>query len=349
MKTLSTKQIADADEMFSLNELAILPSSMPIDIKSRSECDPYINGKLPIMVSPMTCILGADNFHKFTCSRVTPIYPRENKSIEERIRLAGEGQWIAVSEAEFVKAFVEDSTLPNGVWNVLIDTANGHRKSIYDEVRTAKLKYGDKLQVMVGNIANPGMYLACCQSGVDYVRVSIGTGSGCTTGTQTGIHASMPWLLASINDLSHEIDANNTPVMCKTKVIADGGLDTIDKAIKCFALGADYVMMGKTFAMTEEARGEEREENGKRMRLYYGQASEYGQRDMYNKVVHNPEGCATTVPIKFSLDQYSDLFEAAIRSSMSYIGARSLKEFREMATFKRMSKTEYDAFHNPYK
>ena len=51
--------------MISLNEIAILPAKTS-RIRSRKDVDPYdINCKLPIFVSPMTCILNEKNIDVF--------------------------------------------------------------------------------------------------------------------------------------------------------------------------------------------------------------------------------------------------------------------------------------------
>ena len=41
---------------------------------------------------------------------------------------------------------------------------------------------------MMGNIANPETYLECAKCGVDYVRCSIGSGMGCITSSNLGLH-----------------------------------------------------------------------------------------------------------------------------------------------------------------
>ena len=76
----------------------------------------------------------------------------------------------------------------------------------------------------------------------------------CTTGVKTGIHASMEWLLRHLSNCKSMIKDSPKPKKAP-KIIADGGISTIDRAIKCLALGADYVMMGKMFAQCTEACG----------------------------------------------------------------------------------------------
>ena len=348
--------------MYALNEIGLIPSVLS-DIEHRSDVNPYINSKLPIFVSPMTCILNGENFKTFYNSRVMPILPRGIKNCYD---FPGDG-WAAYSLEEFKDTFCNKEFYEEN-WNgkVLIDVANGHMKCIYDYVKEAKSIWGDKLTVMVGNIANPDTYLECCKAGVDYVRVGIGGGNACTTGVQTGIHASMHWLLTKINKLRkvikyanglkwyHRIIGNKLKrkaykYKCDTltKIIADGGIDTIDKAIKCLALGADYVMMGKLFAQTEEACGETRLGFKDRYleRKYYGMASEQGQKDISGGIHKNAEGIETWIPIKYTLNEYLDKFEAALRSCMSYCGAHNLDDFVGKVKWEPMTECEFKSYY----
>lgn len=332
--------------MYSLSEITLLPSAVPTDIDSRSKVNPFDNnGKLPIFVSPMTCILDNNNFGIFKESKVIPIIPRGVSACK-----FGDNSWVAYSLVDFEKSLEYDL---NGM-KILIDIANGHMKKIYDLVKTAKSKW-PQLTVMVGNIAHPSMYATCCNAGVDYVRVGIGGGNGCSTSSQTGVHASLPWLLEGIKEVKkkmtslhysggEESEDYELTSLFFTKVIADGGIDTTAKAIKCLALGADYVMMGKTFAQCEEACGKVININGQRHHEYYGMASTKGQVDISGGCKKNPEGIITTVPIMGDLDSYCNKFESVLRSAMSYTGAHNLEEFKNNTQIAIQSIEEFKSF-----
>lgn len=305
---------------YSLNEIVICASGCPIDIEHRADINPYDdNGKLPIFVSPMTCILDKDNYEIFKKSRVIPILPRNCKYPYTK------EDWIALSLPEFEYLLEDDSLDLNG-YHILIDIANGHMQKVYDLAKEAKEKFPN-LILMVGNIANEEMYKYCCEAKIDYVRVSVGSGSACSTSVLTGIHRSLPTLLKGIRDIKTKLD--ETDIKFRTKIIADGGLNTIDKAIKCLALGADYVMMGKMFARCAEACGKVVGEN---RREYYGMASKHGQMDISGGINKEPEGIETTVPIDLTLDGFIKTFKAALRSSMSYTGAKTIKQFNKSKT-----------------
>lgn len=357
------------DLMYSLDEIGLIPA-ITSDISHRSDINPYrteiiTNGivtqpidKLPIFVAPMTSIINDDNFNTFNSSKVIPIHPRTER-VDKYI--IPSNNWVAMSLSQFKHWFNDCKAPDNQHYKVLIDVANGHMQEIYDCVRDAKQEYGNNLTVMIGNIANPNTYYECCRAGVDYVRVGIGGGSACTTGVQTGIHASMVWLLSIIaserKDVHSDLEFHknhpdyNTSFLTETKVIADGGINTIDRAIKCLALGADYIMMGKLFAQCEEACGERREvpDDGyhiwKFERKYYGMASIQGQKDISGGVNKNPEGIETWVPIKYTLKQFATQFEAALVSCMSYCGASNLNEFIGKVEWIPMTSKEFKSYY----
>lgn len=320
--------------MYSLDEVALLPSATPVDIEHRSEVNPFDeNGKLPIFVSPMTCIIDKDNYEDFKNSKFIPIIPRnflpDNTS---------KNDWIACSLEDFKQLYLNSDDIDlNGI-HVLIDIANGHMKCLYDIVRKAKNKYPGMI-IMVGNIAHPQMYIECYNAGVDYVRCTVGTGSVCSTGMLTGIHCSHEYMLKGIKAAKHVI---NDPKA--TKIIMDGGISSIDRAIKCLALGADYIMMGRVFAQCEEACGYIVNKFPKK-RAYYGMASEQGQIDLYGKVIKEPEGLLTHVEVNNTLERFEKQFEAALRSSMSYTGCHNLQEFRSNVEIEYQSIAEFKSYY----
>lgn len=320
--------------MYSLDEVGLIPARIS-QIKHRGSVNPYVeNNKLPIFVSPMTCLINKDNWSKFKDSKVIPIYPvRLN---EKGYIPIVDGDWMACTLDEFKKIFVAGEASKTVVHHILIDCANGHMEELFTMIKSAKQIYGNKLVVMMGNIANPDTYEDCCLANVDYVRIGIGGGSGCTTSVQTGIHTSMAYILEGINMVKHWMDKDSF----KTKVVADGGINTISKAIKALALGADYVMMGKVFAECKEVNADNTVFN-----YYYGQSSRRGQLDRFGYVKSNPEGTELWVPVKTSLKGFTDKFEAALRSAMSYCNAFTLKDFIGKVEYEYMTVNEFESFN----
>ena len=323
------KELLNIDMQYSLNEICLLPSATPTDITSRKQVNPFDeNGNLPIFVAPMTSVLNENNYKIFADKGIIPILPRnctETRNIAE--------VWHSYSLQEF-ESIIDSSKDYNG-YHILIDVANGHMRKIYDLVKKAKEKWPN-IVIMIGNIANPAIYYNCCDAGVDYVRVGIGGGSVCSTSVQCGIHASHQYMIENIKKLSCYYNNPN-----RTKIIADGGINTLDKAIKALAIGYDYVMMGKCFAECKEACGEtkseyislpsvyDQEKREIKYRKYYGMASEQGQIDISGGCTKNPAGVETWIPIITTLDAFVIRFEAALRSTMSYTGATTLEKFHD--------------------
>lgn len=331
--------------MYSLDEIGLIPAATS-SIKHRADVNPFYGSKLPIFVAPMTCLLNLKNWQTFYSSKVIPIWPIRDANNKERElppdNLVG---WTAMTVEEFKWIFrdhIAPRSVPKGYFKILIDCANGNMEELFSIVKDAKQEYGDKLVVMIGNIANPETYLECCKAKVDYVRVGIGGGSGCTTSVQTGIHASMPWILEGIKEVKEGL------FWCEplTKIVADGGITNPSRAIKCLALGADYVMMGKAFAHCKEVYHMRIESPGIGIQnQYYGQSSEQGQIDRFGKVKANPEGTSVMVSVDTTLKEFTDKFEAALRSAMSYCGAKTLDDFIGKVKYEYMSPDEFRAYN----
>lgn len=306
---------------YSLDEVCLLPSSFPSEISSRSQVNPFRDGYLPIFTAPMTSIIDRNNAELFSQNKIIPILPRTTEQ-EFKVFLSTLN-WVAFSLEEFKTLFVNNCQVLTDneleVYHVLIDVANGHMKEIYDSVKAAKKTHQNHIKIMIGNIAHPEMFKYAFDAEVDYIRVGIGGGSVCTSSVLTGLHASHLWLIENIKKYK-EYYIENRP-----KLIADGGINRIDKAIKCLGIGYDYVMMGKCFASCKEACGTI--EGG--FRTYYGMASELGQKALSGKVTKNPEGTEYKIYVDTTLKDFSNKFEASLRSAMSYTGSLTLDEFQE--------------------
>ena len=224
--------------------------------------------------------------------------------------------------------------------------------------------YGESVKVGAGNVVDAEGFRFLAECGADFIKVGIGGGSVCTTSVQTGIHASLVWMIEEINKIKRSMPVST----CFPQVIADGGINTIDRMIKCLALGYDYVMVGKLFAKSDKACGEQRvkitthsndviylyeidatlEGDIKSIeyeRVYYGMASELGQNAISGGVCKNPEGIVSWVPVEYSLQDFRLKFEASLRSTMSYIGAYDLHELKLKTTYLPMSQTEFNAYY----
>lgn len=338
----------EKEKMYSLNEIGLLPSSEPTDISSRSQVNPFTEDeKLPIFVSPMTSVLCKENYLKFSENKVMPILPR-NCRYEKFLK----GVWQSVSLQEFETLANSDAQDFNGI-SILVDIANGHIGKLYGLVDKFKTKWPKSI-VMIGNIAHPNIYKYCCYCGADYVRVSVGTGSVCSTSVVCGINASHLWLIEGIKDVKEELKneyygdsyfLSKHPNFKFTKVIADGGVNTLDKAIKCLSIGYDYIMVGKMFAQCEEACGQTIITNEGKLRKYYGMASEQGQIDISGGANKSPEGIETFVPVNTTVKEFVTKFEAALRSTMSYVGAHNLQELRDKCQYRIMTEAQFKSYY----
>ena len=379
--------------LVSFNDICIIPSVLS-EIEHRSECSPFTNnGTLPLFTAPMSSVINEQNWTIFHNNKINTIIPR---SVDFEVRkLLMNQTFIAVSLKEFeelINTYYKDETI-----YICVDIANGHMQKLLTLCEKAKTMYGNRMRLMIGNIANPDTYLEYAKVGIDYIRAGIGTSPVCLTSANNGIHYPMASLLQelvfrkisvaqSIEENGREVTnwytgkrtIKETPYKSITKIIADGGFSNFDQIIKALAIGADYVMLGRIFAMSEEACGEviykdqiypvkvdisclneEEQKLFQKMgmsnayinnsvslpyRKYYGMSTKKAQTEISGEAYKTAEGIETLVPIKYTLAGWCDNFISYLRSAMSYCNSRTLDQFRQNAKIKQISNNSFNAY-----
>lgn len=335
---------------YSLKDVSIVPAAVS-SIGSRSECNPYTSdGMLPLFTAPMSSVVSLDNYKLFNESKIHPIIPR-NVELKERLDMCSQ-RWCALSLSEFEDHFCSTSNnLKLYVKHyVLIDIANGGMLKLHNSIREAKIKHGDNLVIMAGNVANPETYEALSNAGCDYVRCSVGTGFGCITASNTGIFYPSASLIRECFEISQNL---NNPAY----IVADGGVRNYDDVIKYLALGADYVMCGSIFAKMLESAGDtkimkhgetklqfelnpfngidqysiETLNDFKRgvilVKTYYGMSTKRAQKELGSTVLKTSEGIERQIKVEYTMEQWVENFTDYLRSAMSYTNSKTLSDF----------------------
>lgn len=214
---------------------------------------------------------------------------------------------------------------------ICIDVANGYMSKFIDTCRQIREKYPDVI-LIAGNVCTQqGVLELVVEGKVDIVKVGIGSGSCCTTRKQTGI--GMPQLSAIIDcaDTAHGLDAH---------IISDGGLQVIGDFSKAYGAGADFVMSGSMFAGHEQSGGELIEENGKKYKIFYGMSSDTAMNKYSGGIANYRTSEGKTVKIEYRGCVKNTILniQGGIRSTMTYIGAKKIKDIPKCTTFVKVNR-----------
>jgi IMP dehydrogenase len=252
---------------------------------------------------------------------------------------------------------------------ICVDTANGANNLIEKPVNIInnfKEKYSDlNIEILSGNIITREASEYLYNLGVKFQRVSISTGSACSTSVVTGIYRPP---VSAIMEISEYKEVNNIEDLY---IIADGGFKETSDMIKAIAVGADFIMTGSLFAGYKESnspllkyRDDKYEEVKEKTpsEYYQNQLYKYNNRSlsgMYNyndnhnyefykyyrgmasvdmanlnNKVNNlnknilAEGVSSMIKYKENLDGDLNNILNSFKSSMSYCNARDFNEFR---------------------
>jgi IMP dehydrogenase len=241
---------------------------------------------------------------------------------------------------------------------VLIDVANGHMLKLWETAKQIKETYGNEIELMIGNIANPDTYRKYCEIGVDYIRVGIGGGSACTTSANVSIHYPMASL---IEECAYMKGVYENP----TKIVADGGFRNFSDIIKALALGADYVMLGGIFNKTLESCGDnflkdsfgdfhvidnERanihfKEGIDVYKYYRGMSTKEVQKSWNKSELKTGEGITKYNKVDYTLEGWCENFTDYLKSAMSYTDSRNLKYFVGEVKWEVISQNSFNRFN----
>ena len=242
---------------------------------------------------------------------------------------------------------------------ICIDVANGYMPKLLEFVREVRTKYPRAL-IMVGNVVTGDMTQDLILNGADIVKVGIGPGSVCTTRKLTGVGRPQLSAILECADAAHGVGG---------MICADGGCTCAGDVAKAFGAGADFVMLGGMLAGTDESAGEEIERmyktneydfadnthpyeplkqiyEVKKFKQFYGMSSKLAQEKHFGGMqkYRASEGKVVEIPYKGSVVDVIEEIQGGIRSTMSYIGARRLKDIPKCTTFYRVNRQLNEVF-----
>ena len=233
---------------------------------------------------------------------------------------------------------------------VCIDVANGYSERFIDFVKRFRDKWPN-ITIIAGNVVTPDITEELILSGADIIKVGIGPGSVCTTRIKTGV--GYPQLSAVIEcaDAAHGLGGH---------IIADGGCTCPGDVAKAFGAGADFVMLGGMLAGTDQGGGEvitkfyesneleyevgdhlsnhKRKIEEKHFVQFYGMSSTAAQeKHGGTKNYRASEGRVVRVPYTGDIEPVTRDILGGLRSTCTYVGAKSLKELSKRTTFIRVN------------
>jgi IMP dehydrogenase len=245
-----------------------------------------------------------------------------------------------------------------------LDTANG----LSTQVEEFLIEYKQSpftQDIIVGNTLTKESVYRLANLKADGFRHLIGPGSMCLTQVKTGIgcpsltgnyyawKAVRNWELSQV-DLFKQDKPNPE---YRPSILADGGIRYPKDLVKAIASGCDAVICGRIFAGLEDMVDDEDivEKDGIKYAKYRGMASKDVVEDyeLYDGTKKNlfVEGDNTLIPlINKSIEDVVYDFANGLRSSMSYLGFRSLENMRgglwtnKIVAVKNSANSMYEGF-----
>ncbi|WP_080874110.1 GMP reductase [Oceanobacillus timonensis] len=308
------------ENVFDYEDIQLVPAKCVVD--SRSECDTSIEFggrrfKLPVVPANMQTIIDeniatylAENNYFYIMHRFEPEKRVQFiQTMHERDLIASISVGVKEEEYRFVEDLAADNLVPE---YITIDIAHGHSEAVINMIKHIKSHLPDSF-LIAGNVGTPEAVRELEHAGADATKVGIGPGKVCITKIKTGFGTG-GWQLAALRWCAK---AATKPI------IADGGIRTHGDIAKSVRFGASMVMIGSLFAGHEESPGETVEKDGKKLKEYFGSASEFQKGEK-----KNVEGKKMYVEHKGALQDTLAEMEQDLQSAISYAGGAHLDTIR---------------------
>ena len=326
--------LGEAPLAFDYDDISLVPrhaSSLP----HRSDARPAVNLgaislEVPILASPMPDVCGPQMCEALAEAGAFGILHRF-QSVDEEVEEfrktsrttgpAAVGAAIGVT-GDYRERF--DALVEAGCRTICLDTANGAHHQV-GVALTWTRERRDDVTLIAGNVASAEAFTWLEDRGADAIRVGIAGGAVCETRTETGVFVPTPYTVAEV-----------AQVRRRALIVGDSGVRSPSDLCKLLALGADLVMVGSALAGTGEAPGRVIMLDGKKYKIMRGAASFSVQQQAGRDDPEYVEGAETMVPYKGHVSGVISRYLAGLRSSMSYMNARTLAEYRANVDFVRL-------------
>jgi len=336
------------DEYLTFDDVTLVPQFNNVPSRLNPELDTWLTSKtkisIPMVAANMDTVIGEDLADLLIKNGGLPIFHRFT-SFEKQC------EWVDKYKDQcFISCGLNNieqtlALLKRGAKGVCIDIAHGHSDNMCNFVRDLKTALPDK-EVIAGNVCTPMGYQDLVNAGADAVKVGVGCGAACTTRIKTGFGVPQFSAIYNCAEIAKRL---------RVPVIADGGIVHEKDMVLALAAGASTVMMGSIFAKTAESAAPKhtvrKDDRDVLMVKYRGQASKDFQTDFYGGMKKGTvaEGVAFEVPCTGSAQDVIDNFTGALRSALTYGGAKNIKELQRKAEFVKVTRNFLTESHpRPY-
>ncbi len=335
-------------DSFTFDDVTLVPkysSILPSEAVTSTRISHNLNLQIPLMSSAMDTVTESKMAIALSKSGGIGVIHR-NLSIQKQVHEVKKvkknnflvGAAIGVNPKDIERVY---KLLEAKVNLIVIDTAHGHTQKVLSMIKKIKKKF-KKSTLCAGNIATGKAAKFLADAGVDIVKVGIGPGSICTTRLVTGI---------GVPQLSAILEVKKALKNYKTSIISDGGIKFSGDIAKAIAAGADAIMIGSLFSGTIESPGKTFKYRGKLYKNFrgmgsvgamsVGSADRYYQEKFKNTSKYVPEGVEGIVKFKGSVNKIIYNLIGGLKSSMGYLGAKTIKDLQKKGEFIKISKAGF--------